>query len=677
MTTRTIRRFLARPEDLAQHTNMSDDVTSRLGVDPLAVLAPFADLIILLAAVRLETSADRAQMLGFGFAAAICLGSLMRARLHRALNWTIGRYGVLMVLILLAFFLRNGLFGLLTHIFRLPLPAAAGFAVIVTAAMMRAGIVYCAGGSSLRLGEGRNWRSGALALMLLAYLLRLIYCSQIDLLPTEAYYWNYSRHLDFGYLDHPPMVALLIRAGTTAFGNTEFGVRFGALCSNLVTTLFMFRLARNLFDEASAWVAVVLIQTLPFFFLSGMVMNPDAPLTAAWTASLYYLERALIAQRGRAWWGVGLCLGLGLFSKYTIALLGASVALFMALDSGSRMWWRRPQPYCAALLAAAIFFPVILWNAEHDWASFAFQGSRRLAEEHNFGLPLLLASAFLLLSPTGAIAAIILLRRRAPSHLAEESTGRQRAWHFQQICVGVPLAVFTVFSLFHEIVVDWLGPPWIAALPCMAYCIVHARDIWASGLFARLCAAWLPTLLALLLFDCLRFQYFAAGIPGLGYGENPEDIPVGWRELGRQVHGIAQHAADRPLIVGMDRYFLASELAFYAPDPNAAVNDVTAANLFGHVGLMFGRWTSPAAERGRALLLVSWKADDLDSPEVRAGVKELGPLQEGELRRDGLFVRRYYYRFAFGYLGISPKSLERERGLSCLPNCSNAAPTTQ
>ena len=655
MMIRTIRRFLARPEDLAQRSDVTEDATLKSGVDPLAVLAPFADLISFLTAVWFGTSADRAQMLGFAFAAVICLGSLMRARLRRALNWSIGRYAVVMVVILLAFFLRNGLFGLLTNVFGLPVQAAVGFAVLATAALMRAGLVYCAGGSSLRLGDGKNWKSGALFLMLLAFLLRLIYCSQIDLLPTEAYYWNYSRHLDFGYLDHPPMVALLIRAGTAAFGNTEFGVRIGALCSNLIATLFMFRFARNLFGEASAWVAVVLMQTLPFFFLSGMVMNPDAPLTAAWAASLYYIERALIAQRDRPWWGVGLCLGLGLFSKYTIVLLGASAALFMVLDSRSRMWWRRPQPYGAALLAAAIFFPTILWNAEHDWASFAFQSSRRLAEQHTFGLPLLLASPFLLLSPTGAIAAIIFLRRRPPSHVVEESTDRQRAWHFQQISLGVPLAVFTVFSLFHEIVVDWLGPAWIAALPFMAYCIVHARDIWAKGLFARLRGAWLPTLLALLIFDCLRFQYFAAGIPGLGYGDHPEDVPVGWRELGTQVHSIAQHAASRPLIVGMDRYFLAGELAFYAPDPNAAVSDVTAAHLFGHVGLMYERWTSPTAERGRTLLLISWDADDLDSPEVRAGVEELGSLQEGDLRRNGRFVRSYYYRFAFGYLGFPPE----------------------
>ena len=654
----TIRSLLARPEDLAQRTDMSKDVTSRSRLDPLAILAPFADFIIFLTAVWFEASANRAQMLGFAFDAVICLGSLLHARLRHALKLTIGRYGVVMAVILLALFLRNGMFGLLTNIFGLPVFAAVGFVVVATTALMRAGLVYCAGGSSLRLGDGKNWRSGALALMLLAYSLRLIYCSQFDLLPTEAYYWNYSRHLDIGYLDHPPMVALLIRAGTAAFGNTEFGVRIGALCCNLIAALFMFRLARNLYSEASAWVAVVLMQTLPFFFFSGMVMNPDAPLTAAWTALLYYLERALIAQRDRAWWGVGLCLGLGLFSKYSIGLLGASAALFMAIDSPSRMWWRRPQPYGAALLAAAIFFPVILWNAEHDWASFVFQSSRRLAERHTFGLPLLLASPFTLLSPTGAIAAIIFLRRRPPSHLVNESTAGQRAWHFQQISLGVPLAVFAVFSLFHEIVVDWLGPAWIAALPCMAYCIVHARDIWSKGLFARLRGVWLPTLLALLLFDGIRFQYFAAGIPGLGYGDRPENVPVGWRELGRQVHTIAQHAASRPLIVGMDQYFLASELAFYAPDPSTALSDVTAADLFGHVGLMYERWTPPAAERGRALLLISWDADDLDSPEVRAGVEKLGSVEEGELRRDGRFVRRYYYRFAYDYLGIPPKSLQ-------------------
>jgi hypothetical protein len=130
MMFRTIRRFLARPEDLAQRADMTGDVASRGGVDPLALLAPFADLLTFLTAVRFETSADRAQMLGFACAAVLCLGSLIRARLRRTLEWSIGRYGLVIAVILLAFFLRNGLFGLLANVFGLPVQAAVGFAVI-------------------------------------------------------------------------------------------------------------------------------------------------------------------------------------------------------------------------------------------------------------------------------------------------------------------------------------------------------------------------------------------------------------------------------------------------------------------------------------------------------------------------------------------------------------------
>ena len=654
MTVGSVRQLFARPEDLAGRTQSVGEARSEVLLDPVAVLAPCADLFAYFMAVGLGASAERGQIFGFAIAAVLTLGSLLRARLHGALSWTIGRLLVLIAMMVLAFFLRSGLFGLLVNNCGLPAQAAIGFAVIATAAAMRSGLVYCAEGASLRLGSGKDWRKGALGLLLCAWLLRLIYCGQIELLPTEPYYWNYSRHLDFGYLDHPPMVALLIRAGTAVFGATEFGVRFGALCANLVAGFFMYRLTRNLFGEPSAWVAVVLMQTLPFFFLSGIVMTPDAPLTAAWAASLYFLERALIAERARAWWGAGLCLGLGMLSKYTIGLLGASICLFMLLDVRSRFWWRRAEPYGAALLALAIFSPVIMWNAQHEWTSFAFQGSRRLAEKHHFALHTLIVSAFVLLTPTGVAAATVLLRRRAPSCSTDDSTGQRRAWHFLRITLGAPLAVFAVFSLYHEIVMSWLGPTWIAAVPAIACCIVHAGDPGARGLTARLRGAWLPTVLCILIFEGLRFYYFTVGVPGLGYGQHPEDVPVGWRELGKRIHAVAENAASAPLIVGMDHYFLASELAFYAPDPDKAVSETTSAHLFGHVGLMYERWFPQAAQRGRSLLLVAWQAAELEAPEVRAAVEGLAPVQAGELRRNGHFIRRYYYRFAYGYRGLPP-----------------------
>jgi dolichol-phosphate mannosyltransferase len=248
-----------------------------------------------------------------------------------------------------------------------------------------------------------------------------------------------------------------------------------------------------------------------------------------------------------------------------------------------------------------------------------------------------------------------LLRPSAPPGATAAASDQQRAWRFLQIGLGMPLAAFAVFSVFHEINLDWPGPAWIAALPVMAFGIVHAGDSGSRGLAAVVRAAWLPTLLALLLFDGLRFHYFAVGIPGLGYGQEPESVPVGWQELGRQIHDIAKDSATNPLIVGMDRYFLASELAFYAPNPREAVRETTSASLFGRSGLMYERWFPPSSQRGRTLLLVAWHETDLDTPDVRASVDTLAPVQAGALRRNGNLIRPYYYRFAQGYRGFPPE----------------------
>ena len=73
------------------------------------------------------------------------------------------------------------------------------------------------------------WRRFALILILGSLALRLVFAGSVEMLPEETYYWSYARHLDMGYLDHPPMVAWLISAGTWVFGQNEFGVRIGAL----------------------------------------------------------------------------------------------------------------------------------------------------------------------------------------------------------------------------------------------------------------------------------------------------------------------------------------------------------------------------------------------------------------------------------------------------------------
>ena len=620
-------------------------------------LAPALDVAVYLLAIGPGgASPARAQILSF--AAAVALGYLpgyLPSYLPKSSRGSGPLVLHLVVVTLLAFFVRSGV--LMVSISEGLGHAAVVIAAIATAVMVRAAYAYCAPYRTWRLGGGAGWESGAIGMVVVAAALRLVYGGWVELMPEETYYWNYARHLDIGYLDHPPMVAWLIAAGTRIFGSGEFGVRFGAICMGAIATFFVHALTRNLFGRPSALVAVVLMQTLPFFFLTGLLITPDAPLMAAWAASLHFLERALVAGRRKAWWGAGLCLGFGLLSKYTIVLVALSAFIFAIIDPRARRWLRRPEPYGAALLALAVFSPVLIWNARNEWVSFLFQTSRRLADRPQFALHKLIASVVVLLTPTGIAAAAQALTRASPRRESApgEEEGRHRGWRFLQVATLTPLAVFAVFSLRHEVKLDWTGAPLLAAVPLLACGIVEGAAGTAAGFRGFLRGSWVPTLVVLLLVYGAGLYDLSWGIPGVGYGRHAELVPVGWRELGAQVDAIAarveQETGHAPLVVGMDRYAIASELAFYAPDRARSVGRTSSGHLFGQVGLMYERWFPPAAEEGRDLVLVAWRPEDLVSERVASAVERMDPVQEGVLVRGNDVIRRYYYRIARGYRG--------------------------
>jgi dolichol-phosphate mannosyltransferase len=531
---------------------------------------------------------------------------------------------------LMALFLRAGVLALLVQRWGWTAPAA----IIVAAAV---GLAVTA----------PRWRALAVGVIVYAFALRLVYAGSVEMMPEETYYWNYSQHLDFGYLDHPPMVAWLIRVGTAIFGQTEFGVRAGALCCGAVTSIFIYRLARNLYGQSAALGALLLAQALPFFFLSGLLMTPDAILAAAWAASLYFLERALLGGQARAWWFLGLCLGLGMISKYSIALLGVVAMAFMIWDPPSRRWWRRPEPYVAALIAFLIFLPVIIWNARHDWVSFAFQTSRRLAEQPQFALHKLIGSVIVLITPTGVLAAAGILLSRARRDL---QGARQHRWW--ALSLLIPLSVFSAFSLRHEVKLDWTGPSWAAILPAMGFAMTRGGDL--TSRFANwIRAAWTPTILVFMLIFAAGLQYLVLGLPGVGYDKHIEAIPIGWRSLSSHIVATAnsyrQETGGDVLIVGMDRYAIASELAFYGGTRKLSGLETANSFLFGGMGLMYGQWMPLQAQVGRNLLLVAWTAGELEDPNISARVERLGPIEEDTLARDGIVIRHYFHRLAFNY----------------------------
>jgi dolichol-phosphate mannosyltransferase len=550
----------------------------------------------------------------------------------------------LLVVSALAVFLRGAVLGLLTNVWGWPALLSIVFAILATLAVAIPGYRYSLATATWKIGSGDRWRVAVVGLVAISFLLRLFYIGQLELLPEDSYYWNYSQHLDLGYLDHPPMVAWLIWLGTHVFGGAEFGVRIGAVCCAAVTAFFSYRLTRNLFGEESAMVALALLQVMPFFFLAGLLMTPDAPLTAAWSATLYFLERALLGRQGRAWLFAGITIGLGLISKYTIGMLVPVTFLFVLLDPPSRQWLFRWQPYVALMIAGLIFSPVIFWNAQHEWASFAFQTSRRLAERPRFSLHRLLISALVLLTPTGFVTLFASRLARRPE---------SRRWLFLQLAVLVPLSVFVVFSVRHDVKIDWTGALWLGAVPALAASIVEFGKPGVTGLRAWLHSAWGPTAVIMILLLGTGLHYLALGLPGVGYSTHLELVPVGWRDLGRQVQlkvdELRKQTGLEPVVVGMDRYELASQLTFYAPDHLRSVNETSSRNLFGAQGLMYGRWQENLDIGERPLLLVAWDPHDIADEFTVPYATSVGPIETGYLARDGVAIRDFHYRIVKGY----------------------------
>ena len=193
----------------------------------------------------------------------------------------------------------------------------------------------------------------------------------------EAYYWLWSKYPDFGYLDHPPAIAWLIRAGTALFGDTVFGVRFTGVVFSGLATFFVWESARALLkDEARAAGAVLLFNLTLMANVEMLAATPDMPSVVTGAGLLFALCRLQQTGQGKYWLWAGLAAGLGLLSKYSALFLIAGAFLWLTMSPRMRPWLKTVWPWAAAVLALLIFLPNLLWQAAHQWETFAFQFAR-------------------------------------------------------------------------------------------------------------------------------------------------------------------------------------------------------------------------------------------------------------------------------------------------------------
>jgi len=507
-----------------------------------------------------------------------------------------------------------------------------------------------------RTDPDNRWLSFTIALIGYAVLLRILYGGSVELLHEEAYYWNYAQHPDIGYLDHPPMVGWLIWVFTTLLGHSETAVRTGALMCWLVTAFYAYKLAHVLGGIRVALGTLLLVTLLPFFFSVGLIMTPDVPLVACWAGALYYLYRSLIEERSAAWVGVGIFIGLGLLSKYTIALLGIAAFVFMLASRRSRHWFLRLEPYLAVLLAGLLFAPVLFWNAENQWASFFFQGPKRFSGRFDFDLPDLIGCLLVLLTPTGFLAAVTSVVSRESLFSGAADMSDRRTYRLLLTLTVLPLSVFVFFSLFRNIKLNWTGPIWLGILPYMAaLTLPHCRtpNSRLSGYTMR---AWPATLVAVLLLYGATLHYAVLGFPAAPYPPNP--FGIGMQHMAQQVETVVdafeRRTGETPLIVCMDGDRSAGWIAFYRTKIAGLQNDfkraeivdgTTGGHFFGKNSHMYRIWHPIRTHQNRAILLIGRERSRVADEIVQSRAEPIGDIEEAVFQKNGKVAGRFFYRF--------------------------------
>jgi 4-amino-4-deoxy-L-arabinose transferase-like glycosyltransferase len=210
--------------------------------------------------------------------------------------------------------------------------------------------------------------------------LRIAYAGLIDLRTDEAYYWTWSKEHVLSFLDHPPMIAWFIRLGTAIFGDTNLGVRFAGILAMLVTQVLLADIVRRVTSDVRAVVIAILMPEAALYY--GLLMAkvaPDIALIPFAVAMVWALVRLAESNEPRWWLAAGVFAGCALLSKFTAIMLLPAVAAFTLVPDWRRRWLLSPYPWLAALIALLVFSPVLVWNAQHGWASFKFQFVRAAA----------------------------------------------------------------------------------------------------------------------------------------------------------------------------------------------------------------------------------------------------------------------------------------------------------
>jgi len=194
--------------------------------------------------------------------------------------------------------------------------------------------------------------------------------SPYTLIEDEAHYWEWSRNLDWSYYSKGPGVAWIIWASTSILGSTEYAIRIPAAIAAAVGALAVARMTKDHFDDQRlVFLSALLYACVPGFAFAAMVMTIDSPYIACWALASFYALRAILKDSPTSWLHFGFWIAIGFIFKYTILLLLPGVLLALLITKSYRPKLNAKFFALGLFVSTLGLVPVLLWNANHDWAT--------------------------------------------------------------------------------------------------------------------------------------------------------------------------------------------------------------------------------------------------------------------------------------------------------------------
>jgi Dolichyl-phosphate-mannose-protein mannosyltransferase len=266
-------------------------------------------------------------------------------------------------------------------------------------------------------------------------LLWLLFATKYGYFRDELYYFACAQHLDWGYVDQPPLIAAVVWLVRHTLGDGLHALRFLPALADSATIVLAAWLAREMGGRRFAQIlAAVGVLVAPVYMMLSHLMTMNAFEPLIWTTGAYLIVRVINTGDQRLWLWFGVLCGIGLENKYSIGLWGIGVILAIVITPLRRSLLR-PYLWLAGGIAFLIFLPNLLWQWHRGFPFLILMRNVRLSGRDVGLSPTgFIGQQLLVMNPFSAIiwvAGLVWLFTRAGKRY------RALAWVFLTVFVGL------------------------------------------------------------------------------------------------------------------------------------------------------------------------------------------------------------------------------------------------